>query len=479
MKSKLEGVTKTTIFLCSLALFILLNFIVGYIPIRFDFSKGRSHTLSTATRKIIRSLDDTVTIKFFISSDLATRLISLKTDAVDLVNEYKKEGRGKLIVKIRDPKKDSQAADEARESGVPELQFSQVEKDKYAVSNTFFGISIQYGTKKEVIPQATDLSSLEYDITSLIFKMTRKEPIKIGVIGLEEFVEPQKDTHLTIKKILSQQFDLDFINASQSAKTGGLDKNVKTVVVFDDGKTAFGQPEKTMLDSYIKHNGKVIALVDGIWVSEETFTPQSAQHNLFSFFEPYGITLNKDFVLSQLSEIASFSNGENLFVVPYPFWVKTSESLLFPWVSSVDLKKKSDSAFKAVVKSETNAWSQKEEQGISPQTLPPPEKSVFQSFNLIAEAKPKNGGALLVIPSSRFVNEQFIERSPDNVGLFLNYINNYASEGALSGIRARAVSHAPLRAVSDQSKDSLKYATIFLLPGLFGLWGALRLVKRK
>lgn len=488
---KLESVQKTTIFLIACAVFIIANLLIGYIPIRLDFSEGKSHTLSPATVKIIHSLDDVVTIQFFISSDLPTRLASLKNDTVDVVNEYKKEGRGKILVKIRDPKKDTTALDDAQKAGVPELQFSQVEKNKYAVSSTYFGIVLQYGTTQDIIPQATNISSLEYDITSALFKLTSKEPIKVGIIGMQEFVPPQQDSFATIKKILQQQFELNFINASDSAKTSGIEPSMKTVVIFDDGKTSFDTTVSDMFKTYLQNNGKMIAFTDGISVSEDQFIPHPAAHNLFSFFEEWGIKLNKNFVLSDSSEVASFSNGSNIFVTPYPFWVKTSildkksqefahmTSLLFPWTGSLDVSKKSEIETRVLVKSEAHSWSQTEEGGIAPQTIKPPEKNALTSFNLIVEAQKKKAGTLLLIPSSRFLDERYIERSPDNVGMFLNFINNYASDGALSGIRARAISNAPLSEVPDQNKDMIKYLTIFLLPGLLGLIGVWRLMKRQ
>ncbi|HLD26800.1 MAG TPA: GldG family protein [Patescibacteria group bacterium] len=488
---QLESVQKTTIFLAACSIFIIANLLIGYvIPIRFDFSAGKSHTLSPSTVKIIHTLDDVVTIQFFISSDIPTRLASLKNDTIDLVNEYKKQGRGKIIVKIRDPKKDTNARDDAQKVGVPELQFSQVEKNTYAVSSTYFGIALQYGIKQDSIPQATNISSLEYDITSSIFKLASKEPIKIGIIGIPEFASPQQDSFLTIKKILNQQFELDFMNASDSAKTGEIDESVKAIVIFDDGNTSYDKATSDMFTTYIKNSGKIIAFVDGISVSEEQFIPRPATHNLFSLFEEWGIKLNKNFVLSESSEMASFSNGSNIFVTPYPFWVKTSQldkksqefahmtALLFPWTASLDVLKKSGIETRSFVQSEAHSWSQTEEGGIAPQTIKPPEKNAFASFNLIVEAREKKGGTLLLIPSSHFLDERYIERSPDNVGVFLNFINNYASDGALSGIRARALSNAPLSDVSDQNKDTVKYLTIFLLPVLFGLIGAWRLMKR-
>lgn len=487
----LEKTGKAAIIIGALALFVLINSLVAYLPWRADFSQGQAHTLSPATKKILRELDDVVRITFFISSDLPVRLLSLKTDAVDVINEYKRQGRGKIRVKILDPKKDNAALSEAKTSGVPELPFSQIEKDKYAVASIYFGLKVNYGTKQEIIPQAANLASLEYDLTSAIFKLTQKEPLKIGLVGPEGYPNLQEDSLLTMKRVLNQQFEITPVDLSAAVKNKSFDADLKTLVLIDDGKKNYGTDEAGLISNYLEKKGKAIFAVDGLSVVEDTFTAKPAGHNLFPLFEQYGIKLNRNFVLSQSSEMASFSTGLVNFITPYPFWVKTGNfsqkagefsqisQLSLPWVSSIDLKKKSGIQTKVLVRSEAKSWAVTEVASLSPQGIEVPQKEQLKTFNLMIEAKTPTGGALLVIPSSRFLQEEFISRSPENLALFINLINNYASGGALAGIRARAVSPAPLADLAEQSKDTVKYLTILLLPGLFAIFGAFRLIKRK
>lgn len=478
----LKGLQKTSIYFISLAIFIVFNFLISYLPYRLDFSTGKSHTLSASTKKIINKLDDILNIKVFISSDLPLRLLPLKTDVVDLVNEYKKQGRGKIIVKNFDPKKDEKAHNEAKELGIPELQFSQIEKDKYAVSATYFGMAIQYGDKREIIPQATNLKSLEYDITSSIYKMTRKEAIKIGLLGVEESFNPQSDEFYTAKKILQQQFELKF--------SPEIDASFKTVLVFDDNKKQYSTDEAEMIKNYIDNKGKVIFMVDGVYVNER-LTTEPVTHNLFSVFESYGLKLNKNLILSGSAEMASFTTGMVSFFTPYPFWVKTGNfpkkssefsnigSLTFPWVSSININKRGDVKTTALVKSEKNSWEQKDNFVLMPNNIPSPASNELKQFNLIVEAKTKSGGQFVIIPSSRFIKEQFLARGQANIAFLLNLINNYASQGALAGIRSRAVFIAPLQDVPENVKDLIKYLNILLFPGLFSIFGAVRLTRRK
>lgn len=482
MKKKLYQLQKSSIYLLSLAVFVVFNFLISSLPFRIDFSPGKAYTLSSSTKKILHQLDDIVNLKLFVSSDLPLRLLPLKTDVVDLVNEYKNQGKGKIIVKVLDPKKDEKAKDEARSFGIPELQFSQIERDKYAVSASYFGLGIQYGEKKEIIPQMTNISSLEYDITSAIYKLTRKEPIKIGVMGTSEFINPKEDEFYTTKKILQQQFELTFPTK--------IDQSLKTILVFDDNKKQYATAEVEMIDDYLNKGGRAIFIVDGVYV-DEGLTTKEATHNLFSLFEDYGLKLNKNFVLSEVAEMASFSTGVISFFTPYPFWVKTDNfskeavefsnvrTLVFPWVSSVDINKKNNIETRILVKSEKNSWQQKDNFILIPNNIPLPSKEEVKEFNLIVEARKKGGGQFILIPSSRFIKEQFLTQAQENLALLINLLNSYASEGILVGIRNRAVFITPLDQLPETTKDLIKYLNILLLPGVVGVFGSIRLIKRK
>lgn len=479
---KKEKLQKTSIYLLSLAVFIVVNFLVSYLSLRGDFSPGKAHTLSLSTKKIINQLEDVVNIKVFISSDLPLRLLPLKTDVVDLVNEYKKQGKGKIIVKFLDPKKNQKAQNEAQELGMPELQFSQVEKDKYAVSASYFGLAVLYRDKKEIIPQAINLATLEYDITSSIYKMTRKKPLKIGLLGTKQSYNQQEDDLYTTKKTLQQQFELDLAEK--------IDPSLKTILVFDDNNRQYATSEGEMIKDYLDKGGKAIFFVDGVYVTDRLMT-KPAGHNLFFILDAYGLKLNQNLLLSYSSELASFTTGRVSFFTPYPFWLKTSNfspqsselsnigSLVFPWASSIDIVKKKGVKTRVLVKTEKQSWEQKDNFVLAPNNIPPPDKQQLKQFNLIVEAKLKNGGQLAIIPSSRFVKERFLTRGQENLAFLVNLINDYASEGALSGIRSRAVFIAPIKQLPENTKDIVKYANLLLLPGLLGFIGTIRLLKRR
>lgn len=467
--------------------FVIFNVLFSSISfLRYDFSFGKAYTLSTSTKKTLHNLHEVVTIKFFASSDLPTRLIPLKNEVTDLLNEYQKENKSKLNIKILDPKKDQKALTEVQELGLPQLQFSQLEQDKYAVTSSYFGIALSYSDKKEILPQVTNIESLEYNLSAAIYKLTNKELIKIGVLGKTDTFNPNEDDLATFKVVMKQQFDLSFLDLTTQSSTKEIDSSYKTILVFDDNKKEYSEKEIQAIKNYLSKGGKVIFFIDGVWV-EDSLTTASAKHNLFSLLAGYGITLNTDLILSANAELVNFGNSQISFLSPYPFWLKTNvfntkssyfsniQQLTFPWASSVD-------GGSGLIKTTNKSWEQKESSSsafiLNPQSIPQPQVNDLKVFTVAAEKKLSHG-KILMIPSSRFVLERFLTRTSDNLEFVLNAVNDFASGGALSGIRQRAISFYSLPDLPDNMKDIFKYGNILILPLLFGLYGFIRLMKRR
>ncbi len=465
----------------AIGVFVIFNFIVSSISfLRYDFSFGKAYTLSSSTKKILKGLDDVITIKFFASSDLPSRLLPLKNDVMDLLNEFKKINKGKISVKILDPKKDQNAASDVKELGLPELQFSQLERDKYAVTASYFGIVVFYGNQKVSLPQVTDIESLEYNLAASIYKLTSKDTIMIGILGQQDKPNPNEDNFLKLKETMRSQFEINFIDVSSKSATTIIDSTYKTILVFDTDKKEYDSKEIQAIKAYLDRTGRAIFLVDGVWVDDNLLTSPS-KHNLFSLLSDYGITLNTNLVLSTSSELVNFGNNLVSFLSQYPFWLKTNvlniktpyfsnvRQLTFPWVSSLE-------GGDALVKSTKQSWEQKDKFLLNPQSIPQPQMNEFKEFTIAAQSKDKK---IVVIPSSRFITDRFQTKNSDNLEFILNLVNDFASGGALSGIRQRAVSFYPLPDVPDNMKDIFKYGNILILPLFFGLLGLVRLMKRR
>lgn len=486
---KLNKFEKPSIILFSFIIFILINFLLTFLPLRLDFSKGQANTLSNSTKKIITHLDDVINIKFFVSSNLPTRLLPVKTEVVEILNEYQKNSRGKIIVKIIDPKKDEQSTSEANQYGIPELQFSQMEKDKYAVSTAFFGIGIAYGSKKEAIPQVAEPGNLEFNLTSLIYKLTLKEVIKIGLVEDQtNSLTAQQDIVSVFRKLINQQFTLESITLNEEIKE--ISQDIKTLIIIDN-QTPYTDQQLSLLKNYINKDGKIIFFVDGVSV-DDNLSANKSTGNLLPLLESYGIKINNNLLLSTSAELVNFGNETMQFLTPYPFWIKTNgfntktpyfaniNQLTFPWSSSITLINKKNVELTELVKTSNKSWEQTEGVGfnLNPQNIPEPKMTDLKEFIVGAEAKTENS-RLVVLSDSRFIQDRYLNQNSGNLEFIFNLLNDLASQGALAGIRSRAISYYPLPDLSEQQKNIFKYGNILALPILFGLYGAIRLLRRK
>ena len=471
-----------------LILFFVFNWLISFLTLKLDFSAGKVYTVSSSTKKILKNLDKPVEIKFFVSSDLPSRMQPLKRDILDFLNEYQRVANGKVNLKVLDPAKDNKAKEEAQKEGLPQLQFSQLEQNRYALANVYLGVILSYKDKKEIIAQVADVESLEYNLTASIYKLSKKELPKVAVLGQEQVFLQQSDPLFSFKKIAEQQFELEFVDNK-------IDKNYSALMIFDNNKKSYSQEEIDKIQKYFDEGGKIIFFVDGVWVTDSLLT-QQANHNLFSFLEKNGIRLNKNLILSASAELVNFGNQSVQFLIAYPFWLKTNifinnqpffsniNQLIFPWVSSIDLIDKKGLAKTPLVWSTKRSWQQNEATGsagfvLDPQFIPQPSDKDFKQFVLAAKINNEKKGEIVVISSSRFILERFLGKGADNVDFVINILNEQASGGALTGIRQRTVAFYPLPDLPENQKDFFRYVNIFLLPSLLGIFAIVKLLKRR
>jgi len=469
----------------------VIGFLVfTFFPVHFDFSKNSAYTLSPATKKTISSIDKLLTIQVFLSSDLPTKLLTLKTDVTELLQEYRRSGKN-IQVKMLDPKGDTKVADQAKQYGIPQMQFSQLEQNKYQVSAAYFGIVLTYGDKTEVIPQVTDYTNLEYNLTSAIYRMTRTEMPSIALVG--ESSASQTDPFALLKQTLSQQYtvsSVDLKTIKPEDEAAFLTK-YKTMIVLDPEPQSYTTEQIQLLKKFYEAGGNVLVFSGGTSIDEQTLSAQASSNNINELTATYGAQINSDFVLSTSAEYVNFGNSQGQFLAAYPFWIRSSifddksglfanlQYVSFPWTSSLSLTKKDSFQVSPLILSSDRSWIQKGTFTLSPDSLPQPKMSELQARVLGALIKNSKGGEMVVVASSRFPNEKYIGQGSGNLDFILNTVDMFSSGGALSGIRSRSTSSYPISDLSDSQKDVYKYAAILLFPLLWGIYGGIRLLRRK
>ena len=465
---------------------LIINFLVSFIPLRLDLSKNRAYSLSPATKKVVSGIIKPITITAYMSSDIPPRLIPLRRDVLDFLYEYESVVSGSIKIVVKDPKVDPKAESDAIKDGVPRLQFSEVEKDQYKVSSSFFGLTISNGLTTTAIPQTVTTTTLEYDITSTIYKMNRTVVQKIALVNFPVPYDPREDAFASLKRSLDKQFEFSEVQLSTSTAT--LDPKItKAALLVIDGSTQSTAFEETLLSNYIENGGSLVMFIDGVAVSDGLdVTP--AQHTLFRFLNEYGIILHKNLALSNSSQTATFATGLGAFALKYPLWVSTNDfnknssdfsnitQLVFPWASSLSVL--SNINIQVLASSLKNSWTQENKFVVIPNAIPSPLRNQLGSYPLIVESKISQGGSLLVVPTARFVREQYLGQTGGNIEFVVNVLNRYVSSGALSGVRSRSSIANPLKPINVTQKEIIKYVLLLGFPSLLTLFGIMRLYRR-
>ncbi len=492
----------------ALALFVVSNIMLTVVSARLDLSKGKIYTLSSSTKKIINKLDDNVLITFYISSEVPTQLQTLERDVRDLLQEYDRAS-GKVAIKVVEVGDDPASLQKAQTEGVEVLEYSQVGVSNMERKAFFFGLVITYKDGKEVLPRVVDIGSLEYNITSTIYKLTNKELPQVALVGYEPPIIPQMPDSLTeFKKYVEKQFSLQYITAPTPTPappaegeevapppvSGGapfaLKPEYKTTLLFDNGTSTYGNAEVAQIKKYIEDGGNMIFFVNGVWVNQQQLQGSPANHNLFNLLKEYGIELQKNIVLSTAAERINAGNEVFTLLLPYPAWIQTNvfdekssyfsnaSVLSYLWPSSLKVQSNGINSVTELVKTTKESWQQTSGFQITPQQIPNPSEKDLQQFTVTAESKNKERGNVMVIASSKFIDQQFLSSTSNNIEFVVNVLNDYGSGGALSGIPLRDVSLYPLPQLDNSMKEVFKYGNVIALPAIFILYGAYRLLRR-
>lgn len=468
-----------------IAALVGVNILIAQVPFKIDLSRGHAYTLSPASQKIVAGLKDPIEITLFANADLPTKFQSVRTEVSDLLSEYKRAS-SKLTIKTLDPKTDESAKKLVSEFRIPQLEFSSVENDQFAVSNGYFGIGIKSKDKTESIP-AIDIQTLEYNITSALYKMSTTNQKKIGMFGggpdLSQFGQPGTGESLeTLRQVLSQQSTVEQIDL----KT--LDQSIRPLIVLDGTQSPVTEEGIGFLKTYLEKGGAAIFMTEGVSVNND-LVGTAAPMKLKPLLDEYGISVKQDLVLSNQSEIVNFgSDPSRQYISNYRYWVRTNVfnpaasytsnvgSLTFPWTSSVTTQKKLGILQTDVVRSTPQSWTTTDLADLKPTTEKKPTDVGIKQLITYAKNQ-KTKGEIVVVPSTRFVQDGYLGRS-GNLDFMINLVNEFSSGGALSGIRARAIQAYPLPNIAPGQKDLFKWSNILLLPLIFAAYGVMRLRKR-
>jgi gliding-associated putative ABC transporter substrate-binding component GldG len=459
---------------------ILVNILAVVLPRgRLDLTAERMYSLSDASRKLVHGLPDKLQITAYItdSKDLpppARHLERVGRYVRELLDEYAKASGGKVSWEVIDPgagkddKKRKEIEDEAQRAKVTKMTLRALSKEKLQLQSAYLGISFRFGDAVEAIPQIMSEEGLEYQISSIIKRMTVK---KRKVAFTKGHGEPDFQRGLgVIKELLAREYDVTQVELD--GKTA-IPEDVDALLVYGP-RQKFDDKAQFMLDQWLMKGKPVAFFVDGMVIDTPRGQmppgmqmPKMAQkndHGLGELLAAYGFKINDDIVMDAQNYYGPISYQGRPALANYPTFVlvgqkdlanaselefmKNQQVMVFPFASSVELTaQKPEGRIIPIARSTAGSWKQTGFYVVDP-TNPPKEtadKGPF-TFGYAYIGKLKSAFAGKPIPEG-------VPGVPPGAG---------AASGDAPGVLTASQRDVRLMVIGDSDLASDEYARIFL-----------------
>jgi len=181
---------------------VLVNLVSGTLFFRLDLTENKTYSLSAASKSLVASLEEPLTIRVFLSENLPQPYNNLEQQMRDLLEEYSLEGNRNFNYSLYLLDQDGTATDDkgqnlrsmAEEYNIPAIQIQNVEQDEVKLQTAYMGMVLVQGDLVETIPALGNEANLEYRITSIINKISRKTSTMLGMeenVKIDLLLSPQ------------------------------------------------------------------------------------------------------------------------------------------------------------------------------------------------------------------------------------------------------------------------------------------------
>jgi ABC-type uncharacterized transport system involved in gliding motility auxiliary subunit len=364
------------------------------------------------------------------------------------------------------------------------------------VRRGWFGLALLYAEKQEVIPFISGTADLEFRIASAISVMTTdKRP---SITFLTGFGALGETSFPSLTRSLLERYEVASIDLSEDSI--GLDPDNTDLVVLAGPKEAVPETKIEEIEEFISKGGGALMLVDKHQISLETPTTSQVTTGLEGFLAERGIGVDAGLVMDygSNSNISMGSQGMFNVIRPYPLWpialkgglhatTRDLNGLSVGWATALEVADSITNIERLWTTTEAGAI-QPPNSLIMPDALLQPDPGGFQTVTLAValgggDSESSNddpsAGRIIVVGDVDFLEESFVQASPDNLIFAENAIDWLAQDEALIAIRSKTRTPPPMVFTSDFQKAGLRWGNLIGVPLLVVILGILKVTGRK
>jgi gliding-associated putative ABC transporter substrate-binding component GldG len=463
-----------------LGILILFAILTSRYYSRLDITADKRYTLSSATKTILKDLEEPITITAYFSGDLPPRLDAVRKDFRDMLSEYENASDGMIVYEFLDPLKDEAIEEKANREGVPtaDVGFESKEESKFTRQKAFMGAVVQVGESTEVLPLISTIIGMEYSLTTAIKKLTVAEKPAVGILQGHGEVSLQQMPH--VMQSLGILYEVQPVYLTDSTRE--LNK-FNTLAIVGPKDSLPGSHLKQIAE-FVGRGGKILLALNHVTADLNASLNSTVVHTgLESWLNSYGIRVQENLVLDVNCQVISYGVPHGGYteirqaMFPYIFVVQKFgehdvtnglEQVSMQFASGVNFTGDSSLRFTPLLytsdKSTTEAahtYFNVERQWT---------ETDFPVKNLVTGGAIEgsfSGGVptrMVVIGDADFpLSDQRQQPNPDNINLFANAIDWLSDETGLVTLRTKGATARPIDDLDDGKKTFLKLFN-FILP---------------
>lgn len=517
-----KGIDRTVLTVAVLGSLVLLNILSLRFFERLDLTRDKRFTLSEATVGTLEELRDPVTVRAYFTADLPPPFSTNARYVRDLLEEYHSSSGGNLQFEFIDPVAEETAEDKEkkkdvkrdifgraiRESttveqemqslGIPAVQVQVNEDDKIEVKRAYMGIAVHYGDETEVVPMVQSTEGLEYDLTTLIRKLTREKSPKVAILGGHDG-EERRESLGQVRGLIGQLYEVIDLDLTSG---GEIPEDVQAILVLGP-TTPLSEDEKKKIDAFIASGKSVAFLLDAMKADFQALTAKDADHGLTDMIATYGVKLDPGLIIDAESATINVAQQRGFMrimqpvkypLIPQPKSLSADHPLTrglsqvaFPFMSALVVAAPPGVEADVLVESSEKSWLQPPPYDLNPmQQWSAPASAAGARPMVVAlsgklprhypdaekEGAESAASRVVVIGGSSFVDDQFL--APGNQALVLNLLDWLLLDDALLAVRTRGLDAAPLAQLDDDQRSLVRYANVLGVPLLLIAFGVLR-----
>src|SRR5574344_2334610 len=168
------------------ALFVILLVLINLVSVRafkrLDLTGPKSYSLSTASKEVVKTIEEPLSVKVFFSSNLPAPYNSVDQYVRDILVEYKNAANKNFSYEYFDMNKPANQ-EIATGYGIQQVQIQELKNNEANVKAAYMGMVLVYADQIEKIDGLTSSDGLEYKITTTISKIVSAASDMTGLTG--------------------------------------------------------------------------------------------------------------------------------------------------------------------------------------------------------------------------------------------------------------------------------------------------------